>query len=394
MHKLTKIAMLGIIAMLSVGGTWAYFSDSVSVINHIQMGDINISLREYEMNQEGEEIPYKDDKMIVPGQTVSKIPRITNIAEPCYIRLLLTYNNDNGDLEGLSDKNVKGISSDWVKRGEYYYYTKVLGYNQTVDLFKKVTFPEEWTEAHSGQNIGINIQVDAIQSKNFTPDFQSRNPWGNEEIEVCVHTGGEETVVSPYNTMFVEFEGKSHKLLAVPDDFFSNIQTAMPGDQLSDSISLKNTTEQEAEFFFHTELPDSLTQEQYELMKKIGLKILLNGESIYQGDLEAASLKSNISLGKYGSGAEKEFSFQLDIPSELKNRYALSDTLVKWVFSVKQDETEKNSPGGTGTTVISSPSPVKTGDSTQTAAYSLLLVSGICGLTFCYGRKHKKDREG
>ena len=50
----------------------------------------------------------------------------------------------------------------------------------------------------------------------------------------------------------VEFNGKAHKLIAVPDDFFTNLESAMPGDILKDAVQIANTTDQEAELFFQT----------------------------------------------------------------------------------------------------------------------------------------------
>ena len=52
--------------------------------------------------------------------------------------------------------------------------------------------------------------------------------------------------------MSVEFNGKAHKLLAVPDDFFGNLGAVMPGDECKDTITVSNTTGQEAEIFFQT----------------------------------------------------------------------------------------------------------------------------------------------
>lgn len=39
-------------------------------------------------------------------------------------------------------------------------------------------------------------------------------------------------------------------MIAVPDDFFTNLESAMPGDILKDAVQIANTTDQEAELFF------------------------------------------------------------------------------------------------------------------------------------------------
>ena len=79
--------------------------------------------------EQGIEIPYQNSKMVLPGQEISKIPRITNCAQPCWIRVRLVYENSMegpDGVEGLSDWNLYGMSKDWVKIGNYYYYTKIL----------------------------------------------------------------------------------------------------------------------------------------------------------------------------------------------------------------------------------------------------------------------------
>lgn len=377
MKKRKKLyAVIGITALAALGmtGAYAYFSDRVEVENRIQLGDINVGLETYMKDDTGREKPYEYKGVVLPSQTVSEIPRITNIAEPCYVRALITYENDLEE-EGLSDENLNGISGEWIKIGDYYYLKDVLETDESADLFESVTFPAEWENPHSGQNLDINIQVDAIQAKNYKPDYQSEKPWGDEEIEVCVHTGHEENLVNPYSTMYVEFEGNSHKLLAVPDDFFANLGQAMPGDELEDTVTLRNTTNREAEFFFKTALP-GLTEAQKSLVEKMSLTITLDGKELYRGSLEAASLQEKISLGTCASGAEKKFAFAVGVPAELKNQYALADTAVRWIFSVQQDEVKVKT--------------VKTGDESMAVFY--LMWAGLAG-TFLLMIMLKKRKE-
>ena len=112
-------------AILSAAAVFASFSDRLDVVNHISVGDVSISISEYARKGKGE-VKYTQPSEVVPGQTISKIPRIKNNALPCWIRARITYTGENGKLERLKDENIGGISGEWVKRGEYYYYTKVL----------------------------------------------------------------------------------------------------------------------------------------------------------------------------------------------------------------------------------------------------------------------------
>ena len=381
------ILILGLAFFIAgtIGGTYAYYSDSITVENRIQLGDIDISLEEYCLDENQKEQVYDQNIQVLPGDTVSKIPRITCLTEPCYIRALITHSSpvidntvtddiitedtttedtttedtiscDSIQIQAdeypdiLTDENIFGLSESWIKIGDYYYYKNILNPKESADLFQGVFIPYEWDNEHAEQKLNLNIQIDAVQAEHFTPDFSSDQPWGNEEIEVCAHSGDRSALVNPYTTMYVEFEGNSHKLVAVPKDFFSNLGQAMPGDLLNDTVTLKNTTEDEVELLFHTALPETLTEEQKSLLTKIELAIFLDGDKLYEGNLEAASLSSDISLGKYQSQENKEFTFSLTVPAELKNQYALADTVVRWVFSVQQDG--KATPVGTGDTMM------------------------------------------
>ena len=57
------------------------------------------------------------------------------------------------NVEMLSECNIEGMSAEWIKRGDYYYYTKVLKKQESVDLFQSVSVPAVWTEEHGGQKL-------------------------------------------------------------------------------------------------------------------------------------------------------------------------------------------------------------------------------------------------
>lgn len=141
MKKRTKIAAgLLSLGILGISGVYGYFSDTLQVVNHISVGDIKISVEEYE-KKGTREIPYRNTGEVLPGETVSKIPRITNHALPCWVRARVLYTNDQKELEGLDDTKLSGFPSKWIRRGEYYYYTSVLKKKEAVDLFQNVHIP-------------------------------------------------------------------------------------------------------------------------------------------------------------------------------------------------------------------------------------------------------------
>ena len=337
--KKKRKMLVGILAALlcMATGAYGYFSDSLEIKNHITMGDIRINMTEFARKGNGE-VKYRDPAYIFPGERISKIPRIKNRALPCWIRAHISYGSDKDDMEMLSDCNIGGISSEWIKRGDYYYYTKVLKKQESVDLFQSVSVPAVWTEEHGGQKLNISVQADAIQAANFKPDFTAMSPWGNQEIQECVHeTNGTMTCKKGERKLAVEFQGKAHKLIAVPDDFFANLETAMPGDILTDTVKISNTTKNDAEIFFRIST-EGRAKEKVDMLKNIRFQIAMGKKVLYRGTLDAAKLQKNHSLGVFKSKASGELKFLLEIPKEWDNAWALKKTDVSWIFAV-QDET-------------------------------------------------------
>lgn len=391
MKKLIKAAVvLAAAAFLAGTGTYGYFSDTLKVKNHISTGDVNIGLKEYE-KKGSTEVSFTGPKAVVPGDVISKIPRITNYASPCWVRARITYKNDRENVEGFDDKNISGISKKWVRRGEYYYYTGILKQKDSVDLFKEVTVPETWTEEHTGQELGIIVQAEAIQAANFNPDFKAMSPWGNQEIQLCVHEENGKTVCRKEKTkLSVEFNGQAHKLMSVPGDFFVNLGTAMPGDEFQDTVTVSNTTDQDAEIFFRTAV-EGQNHSQTELLKGVKLTVDMDDMRLYEGTLDSPGLNKNHSLGKFSPDEKGKLKFSLSIPSEWDNSYALRDAEVQWIFTVNETPEKENGSGKSQSAdhkKAQKTSSVKTGDfSKPEALFTLLLSSGTVILTVFICRK-------
>ena len=89
-----------------------------------------------------------------------------------YVRFQLNLSNDL-----INEDNFTGLSDDFVKRGDYYYYTKPLDNKDKVATFKNFKVPTS-LDNEDKEDIEITKVVDAIQSKNFTPDFSRRKSLG------------------------------------------------------------------------------------------------------------------------------------------------------------------------------------------------------------------------
>ena len=350
--------------LLGASGTYAYYRSSAETINIIATGDVNIGIMEYEEDKKVEKKYEGPEKGIVlPSQVISKIPRITNYAEPCYVRVRPVFTNEkkeettaaektenekevpeeetgSQDDYRLGEEDLGGIAEIWKKAGEYYYYPKILQKQESVDFFRTITIPSDWTSAAEGQVLSVEIQAEAIQAANTAPDFASENPWGEEtEIEQCVHeTDNVISEVSQHSFFTVSYEGAARNLILAPDNFFRNFSTLMPGDEREDTFTLINTTESSAEFFLRTEVPEGLSEAEKGLLSRIKLEIY-EGESVfYQGSLKSDELQKAKSIGICRPDERKELRFSIFVPSELGNEWALRKSEIKWIFSVEGED--------------------------------------------------------
>ena len=101
-------------ASLGIGGAYAYYQDSVSVQNHISTGDVNIGIQEYQII-DGSEAKYdtEENRFVLPSEVVSKIPRITNYAETCYVRAKVAHNSDSVSESDTGTYVLTGRCSLW-----------------------------------------------------------------------------------------------------------------------------------------------------------------------------------------------------------------------------------------------------------------------------------------
>lgn len=182
----------------------------------------------------------------------------------------------------------------------------------------------------------------------------------------------------------------SKKLITSSDDLFSNFETLMPGDIVSDTLSITNSNNNTIELFFKS-IPISPDEyylsEDCDLLNKINLKIDFKNKIIYEGPLVGTELSKIISLGKFKPGESGDFKFTLTVPCELTNEFNMTATRVKWYFAVNEDELQsiKTNADTNNTTSSSDLSP-----------HTGLLVSGvglggIVAVMIIKGRRNKND---
>lgn len=355
----TGMAALSVVTCCCGGGILA--RTETSVRNPFRTGVVDIALSEYRM-VEGKEEPYEDVQGILPGQTISKIPRIENRGNDCWVRAKLTLRDTEESVA------IEGMGDRWKAGGDgYYYYQDILPTGGKTDLFQQVRIPEDFSQEEEGKAFELEIDADAIQSQNFTPDFTADAPWGPVQIQRCIRDGNydlQTMTAADSQSLRVVYQGESKTLLAEPEDFFASFPVLMPGDTYADTAELKNDSAEPMELYFRSQ-----AEHGEDLLKRLQLTIEteINGQktTVYEGALEAEPLREDVCLGTLQPGASGSFRFTLSVPKELDNPYTVLNNQVQWIFSTEPIQPEK--PGV--------PTEVRTGDNRKTAFF--LLASGL-----------------
>lgn len=126
-----------------------------------------------------------------------------------------------------------------------------------------------------------------------------------------------------------------------------NITNVLPGDVVTDTAILKNSSNETIKLYFKTEpiaKEEYKLNEDYELLEKMQLKIIVRQnnteQTVYEGPLSASSLSDFQEIGKYKPNEQAEFIFTVSVPKELDNTYNMTNTKVKWIFGVSGEESK------------------------------------------------------
>ncbi len=126
---------------------------------------VDIEIREY-MQKDGALVPFKDQFDLLPGQNVSKIVRIYNLGDECFIRLKYSFDK----LGELLDDTIYGISDKWVYFPDdgKWYYTKTLKTGEYAEFFKGFVIPSDFKNDMSEADFAITIEAEAAADYKFT----------------------------------------------------------------------------------------------------------------------------------------------------------------------------------------------------------------------------------
>lgn len=170
---ITATVALG--ALLAVGGTLAWFTDTETATNVVTTGNVNISILENGEVKDDNGITFPENQ--VPGASLEKVVTVANTgANPAYVRVTLDVTGKDGDAE-LTDDQIALIkaaikfpeSSTWdTDDNEVYYYEGVVApEGSTEALITGIEIPTTWNNNMTDLQFEVKIVAEAIQSENL-----------------------------------------------------------------------------------------------------------------------------------------------------------------------------------------------------------------------------------
>ncbi len=331
---------------------------------------VEIELKEYNQSNQ----PFDEDgKIVMPGDDISLVPVVNNLGIECYLRAKITYTVD-GEIFNELDY-ISGNYSSWTKNGEYYYYDSIVNRNSSIELFNNVHIPDNLTNRHQGKPVILNIVVEAIQAKNFDGNWEGIPINKSVNRTYNINESGSSTII---------YENNADQYIDIDDGFFDNLGSLLPGDSVSENVTILNSGDEEITYYLSIDTND-LSNEEKNLLNHINLVITdENGNRIVNSTL--GSGKKHV-LGTYDINEGQEQTITLELPKSLDNEFSKILTKVLWKFSLNEEPEEEP---------IEEPIPFpinpETGYFIHNWSIIVFIVSAIGFLVVLYLEKRENDK--
>ena len=180
---------------------------------------------------------------------------------------------------------------------------------------------------------------------------------------------------------FVFEPGSEHSLT----DLFPNFKGVMPGDTLTQKITVKNDADNKVKVKIYIRSLGA-HEDSKEFLSQLGLKVAKSEENkmAYMFDAaanEAAQLTDWVCLGTLYSGGEVNLDVTLNVPVELPNEFQNKIGYIDWEFMIEEFSIEEGDP-----------KPPQTGDNSHMGLWFALMISSAAMLIILLVWR-KKDKE-
>ncbi len=191
----------------------------------------------------------------------------------------------------------------------------------------------------------------------------------------------------------VTYSGNAGKIVFTPGseqsptDLFTNFKDVMPGDTLTQSITVRNDADNNVKVkIYMRSLGAQKDAASQDFLSKLFLRVEKSADNAmpYMFDASAeqsAQLTDWVLLGTLYSGGEVDLTVSLDVPTTLDNTYKQQIGYLDWEFMVEELPAES-----------SDPTAPETGDTTTLWPWlvAMLIAIAVMILTF---RKQTKDED-
>lgn len=182
---------------------------------------------------------------------------------------------------------------------------------------------------------------------------------------------------------FVFEPGSEHSLT----DLFPNFKGVMPGDTLTQKITVKNDADNKVKVKIYVRSLGA-HEDSVEFLSRLGLKVSKSEENkmAYMFDAaanETAQLTDWVCLGTLYSGGEVNLEVTLNVPVELPNEFQNKIGYLDWEFMIEEFPIEEGDP-----------KPPQTGDNSNMALwFTIMICSLIMMIILLVWRKKDKENE-
>ena len=172
-----------------------------------------------------------------------------------------------------------------------------------------------------------------------------------------------------------------------PTDLFPNFKDVMPGDTLTQKITVKNDASNKVKVKIYIRSLGA-HEDSNEFLSQLGLKVQKSSdnEMAYMFDAaanETAQLTDWVCLGTLYSGGEVNLDVILNVPVELDNMFQNKIGYLDWEFMIEEFPVEPDDP-----------LPPQTGDNSHMGLwFALMLGSGAMLIILLFWRKKDKEKE-
>jgi len=182
---------------------------------------------------------------------------------------------------------------------------------------------------------------------------------------------------------FVFEPGSEHSLT----DLFPNFKGVMPGDALTQKITVKNDADNKVKVKIYMRSLGA-HEDSVEFLSQLGLKVAKSEENemAYMFDAaanETAQLTDWVCLGTLYSGGEVNLDVTLNVPVELPNEFQNQIGYLDWEFMIEEFPIEEGDP-----------KPPQTGDNSNMGLwFTIMICSLIMMIILLVWRKKDKENE-